>query len=477
MSLSRFVSRIALGATVLSTLAGPLAPPTAAQQSEPCFFTLGFKALRDQIPEIVGECRENEWHKADDGNTLQQTTGGLLVWRKADNWTAFTDGATSWVNGPLGLQSRPNSERFAWEADGQPTTGRAPAEPTSYRAASPEYGMNVFLWGNADTTQRDLRLLNQAGISWQKTLFQWRAIEGAGKGQYDWREADRVVAESTYRKVKIIARVDFQPDWARADGAHNGPPDNYQDYADFIYALVERYKDGSPHGRIHAVEIWNEPNLDREWGMAQIGPQSARDYVRLLKAGYEAAKAADPSVTVITAGLSPTCTNTAQARPDDLYLQWMYDAGAAAYFDVLGAHGAGYDKHPSVSPEESAARHAGCRVFSFRRVEDLRAVMERNGDGGKQVWLLEFGWTTDQVNPAYSWHAVTPDVHAEYVVDAFRWAHDHWPWIGVMTLWNMPDPNWTPAREEYWWSVTEPDGTPRPAFQRLATARRDGTLP
>jgi hypothetical protein len=46
-----------------------------------------------------------------------------------------------------------------------------------------------------------------------------------------------------------------------------------------------------------------------------------------------------------------------------------------------------------------------------------------------------------------------------------------------MTLWNMPDPNWTPAREEYWWSVTEPDGTPRPAFEHLAEARRDGTLP
>jgi hypothetical protein len=39
----------------------------------------------------------------------------LLVWRAADNWTAFTDGASTWINGPLGIQSRPNSQRFVWE--------------------------------------------------------------------------------------------------------------------------------------------------------------------------------------------------------------------------------------------------------------------------------------------------------------------------------------------------------------------------
>ena len=96
-----------------SAIAGPA--PAAAQPR--CTFTLGFRALHDLIPGIVGECLENEWHKPDDGNTLQRTTGGLLVWRKADNWTAFTDGATTWINGPFGLQSRPNEgPLFAWES-------------------------------------------------------------------------------------------------------------------------------------------------------------------------------------------------------------------------------------------------------------------------------------------------------------------------------------------------------------------------
>ncbi len=66
------------------------------------------------IPDVVGQPLENE-HYGANGDSLQQTTKGLLVWRKADNWTAFTDGSTTWINGPFGLQSRPNTDRFDWE--------------------------------------------------------------------------------------------------------------------------------------------------------------------------------------------------------------------------------------------------------------------------------------------------------------------------------------------------------------------------
>ena len=80
-----------------------------------CHFKLGFLALHDLIPELVGGCVTDEYHNSANGDGLQQTTGGLLVWRKADNWTAFTDGNQTWVNGPFGLQSRYNTQRFRWE--------------------------------------------------------------------------------------------------------------------------------------------------------------------------------------------------------------------------------------------------------------------------------------------------------------------------------------------------------------------------
>lgn len=66
---------------------------------------------------MVGEPLEEERHDPVSGDGLQATTMGLMVWRKADNWTAFTDGYRTWVSGPNGLQQRLNSERFDWERD------------------------------------------------------------------------------------------------------------------------------------------------------------------------------------------------------------------------------------------------------------------------------------------------------------------------------------------------------------------------
>ncbi len=347
------------------------------------------------------------------------------------------------------------------------------------RANSPEYGMSVFLWGNTGTTERDLNKLREANFGWQKSLFQWRHIEPQ-KGQFDWSEADRIVKASNAAGIKIIARLDFQPAWARPDGAFNGPPDNYQDFGNFVYAFTQRYSRGSVHGRVHAIQIWNEQNLNREWGNAPINQAQAADYVRLLKTGYEAAKGADPAMTVISGGLAQTGTNNNDARPDDVYLQWMYDAGAKDYFDVLGAHGHGYKAPPSVSPAEAASNPTwgGHRFFVFRRVEDMREIMVRNGDADKQIWLLEFGWTSDPVHQAYAWHRVTEEEKGENLVAAYQWAAKNWaPWIGVMTLWTLPDPGWTQDREEYWWAIANPDGTNRPAFDRLVQARNLGLLP
>ncbi len=106
--------------TPVLTLTPLTSPATAAAAN--CTFVLGFKALHNLIPDIVGSCLVDEHHNPVNGDGLQETTGvngrvGLLVWRKADNWTAYTDGYHTWVNGPYGLQKRLNTERFPWEAD------------------------------------------------------------------------------------------------------------------------------------------------------------------------------------------------------------------------------------------------------------------------------------------------------------------------------------------------------------------------
>jgi uncharacterized protein YkwD len=111
---SRLRSAAAAG---LLAYAAVLVPPVATSASAPadCQFMLGFKTLHDLDPVDVGSCTSNQTYSAN-GDAVQMTTRGMLAWRKADNFTAFTDGTHTWVNGPFGVQERLNSERFSWEA-------------------------------------------------------------------------------------------------------------------------------------------------------------------------------------------------------------------------------------------------------------------------------------------------------------------------------------------------------------------------
>jgi peptidoglycan/LPS O-acetylase OafA/YrhL len=108
-----------------------------AQEQPACTFVLGFAGLHDRLP-AVGRCLENQQSDPETGDATQRTTGGLLVWRRADNWTAFTDGHRAWVNGPNGLQERLNSERYPWEADaGAPGTTLVTPPPALQAEPSP----------------------------------------------------------------------------------------------------------------------------------------------------------------------------------------------------------------------------------------------------------------------------------------------------------------------------------------------------
>jgi hypothetical protein len=100
-------------------------------------YKLGFKALADMIPRVVGIPLEDEHHNPLNGDALQRTSKGLMVWRKADNQTLFTNGHMSWVNGPLGLQSRLNSERFDWEAEPPAATPTPAPIPTPVPSPTP----------------------------------------------------------------------------------------------------------------------------------------------------------------------------------------------------------------------------------------------------------------------------------------------------------------------------------------------------
>lgn len=89
-----------------------------------CRFVFAFRTLHDAMPGRVGACLENEHLDPASGDTVQHTTGGLLVWRK-EGGAAFTDGARTWLLGATGIRERPNGERFPDEPNptGLPLAG------------------------------------------------------------------------------------------------------------------------------------------------------------------------------------------------------------------------------------------------------------------------------------------------------------------------------------------------------------------
>jgi polysaccharide biosynthesis protein PslG len=381
----------------------------------------------------------------------------------------------------LSLPALPILLLFANTAPG--LAARTPARAIPH-LDSPEYGLSVFVFDQPATTKRDLALVKSLGFGWAKSLFRWDDLEHDYKGAFDWTESDRVVRAASAANLNLLARIDFQPWWTRAGGVvRNGPPDNPQDYADFVYAFVTRYDANSKIGPVRAIQVWNEPNTTREWGGQPIDRQAAADYVRLLDLAARAAHAADPSVIVVSAGLAQTGqSDPACCAPDDEYLQWLYDAGFAGTFDALGVNANVQCPCPSADPGSVADfNHPS---FYFRRVEQLHNVMLANGDANRQVWLTEFGWTSDQRDPSYAWYATTEERKGDLIVEAFRYARDHWsPWIGLMSLWTLADPAWSLDDaniwddEQYFWAITDPDGTRRPSYQRLLRARQHRELP
>ncbi len=328
----------------------------------------------------------------------------------------------------------------------------------------PEYGVNLHVWWDAWASQRDWRLAWEAGFAWAKQGLPWRDVRPFPDQPYDWTHADRIVEEAEAWGLHLVFRLDHPPAWAMTDEHLPVPAETF---GAFCTDVAGRYR-----GRVAGYQIWNEPNLAREW--AERVPDPA-GYTELLRACYVAIKEADPEALVISAGLAPTGSGPPLALPDPEFLVGMYAAGAAPYFDLLGLHAPGYAAPPEISPAEAAAtpEYGGQPFFCFRHAEELRAVMIAQGDAAKRVALLEFGWTTDPIHPAYSWFAVTPEQQADYLVRALTYAEAHWAdWMGPMFVWNIPDAFWTPETEEFWWGIVDPfywqEGTPRPAYETLA---------
>jgi len=338
-----------------------------------------------------------------------------------------------------------------------------------YAGVNP-FGVNVFLEQEVEPAKREqaVRMAAAAGFHWLRQEFPWEDIEIHGKGDFEdrrhqpyrsaWEKYDDIVALAERYGLELIVRLSNPPEWTRAAGAAAGtfaPPDNYDDFGDFVAAVVSRYR-----GRIRYYQVWNEPNIYPEWGERPVNPE---EYVELLKIAYTRAKAADPNVVILCGALASTIELGPRDLNDFVFLQRMYDAGAAPYFDVLAMQGYGLWSGPS-------DRRMHPRVINFARPLFLRDLMVKNGDAHKAIWISEMNWNAippdHPAPPVYGRYS--EEEQARFLVEAYERIQREWPWLGVANVWFLKraTDEWERSdnHPEAFFRLLRADFTPLPAY-------------
>lgn len=246
------------------------------------------------------------------------------------------------------------------------------AAPLRADEASP-YGVNVHLASGAVLDQ-----VQAAGIGWIRVDFNWVQLEPQ-PGQFDWTEADRIVADAEARGLAVYATLAYAPPWANGGRHHSYPALDPADWGRFVEAVVGRYR-----GRVRHWGMWNEPNL------TEFFRGDAQDYVRdVLAVGSRAVKAADPAGQV----LGPDLAHLQGGHWDEWLRDVVRDGGQ--YLDVITHH---IYKQP-----DSAMRALDGWVWPWEGPwpsGSVKAVIERHGGRGKPVWLTETGYTSQDVGEA-----------------------------------------------------------------------------
>ena len=160
-------------------------------------------------------------------------------------------------------------------------------------------------------------------------------------------------------------------------------------------------------------------------------------------------------MVVLAGALAPTLEppGSPTGLNDLIYLQQMYDAGAQDHFDALAVHAYGILAPIDEAPDPG-------RV-NFRRIELLRDIMQRNGDGAKPVYITEAGW-----NDSPRWNqAVAPAQRIENTLQALDWVKEQ-DWIEMLALWVFSYPQGTRTFSDSWTFLTD-DLRPKPIYEEV----------
>ena len=329
----------------------------------------------------------------------------------------------------------------------------------------PFLGVTVALEQYQDPLQlqQALHRLHGAGFGWVRQRIDWSRIEPQ-PGTFQWAWSDETLSAITAAGLVPVVVLEGSPAWAR-DGKDRppqgfsandrpwrfAPPATPETFARFAAAFAVRYQD-----TVRFYQIWDEPNIAPHWGNQLIDPVG---YARLLRAAAIAVRAADPDAVILAAALAPTQDRGHTAIDEGFFLQRLYAAGAAPYFDAVLVQPFGF----GTGPEDARSR---VDALNFRRAAWVRQVMVAAGDGQTPVWAVRFGWNRHVQDP---WKTVSAANQLRFTEEAIRHARANWPWLAAMG-WPVDRPDAPPSDAMWGFSLVSADGREHPLLSLFSAA-------
>jgi hypothetical protein len=245
--------------------------------------------------------------------------------------------------------------------------------------------------------------------------------------------------------------------------AYVGAEEYYPLFADFVAQIAAMQPD--------AIQIWNEQNFDREWPVGQINGQV---YTDLLHQSYDAIKAVDDSIIVMTGAPGPTGFFGGCGQggcDDDAYYAQMARAGAAQYADCIGVH---YNEG-ILPPTSLGGDPRGEYPTRYFQPMLQRAAFSFRGTGVGFCYS-ELGYISpdgyDPLPGPFAWGQNNRvEEQAEWLRDAIRLAGEADVEVKLLIIFNANFTRYVEDDPQGAFAIIRPDGS-CPACDAIATLRQ-----